>query len=175
MNKYWLNITNTILILVVVGFSLWLINKNFPPSNVLIIEAKLGQDLAMISRLGPEPRVKLEKDYQTVLETPIYFNLRTMPWYQQAEIYIIYEEFGQELVGLGGQIGPGFNYNLMKPVVIMDLTVGGANLKKAVFKFDLSNIYQQKNLSRFLISTQPVNKYNRGEFHIKTLKVILTR
>jgi len=172
MKQTWLKIINIFLVLSAIGLVLWLFNKNFSAYDTLIIEASLGEDKAEISRLGPDPRVKLENDYQIIYETPIYFDLRTLPWFEQAQVYLIYQEVGQELVGLGGRSGPAWQYEVLSPVVVTDLA---DNWHKAVFSFDLDKVYQQKNISRFLISTKSLDQENKGELRIRQLKVILSR
>lgn len=170
MKKTWLKIITIFLILSAVGVGLLLVNKNLPSHDVLIVEAVLGQDQPMISKLGPEPRVKIENGYQAVFETPIYFDLRSLPWFRQAQVYLVFQEDGLELEGIGGQVGSGWQYEVKKPIVVTKLDGGW---KKAVFEFDLNNIYQQKNIRRFLISAK--QNEDSGELRIKLLKIVLNR
>ncbi|MFA6254775.1 MAG: hypothetical protein WC675_01925 [Patescibacteria group bacterium] len=166
-------ITFILLILASGGLLLWLVNTNIPSSGELVVEMKLGKDQTMITQLGPAVRVKLNADYQTVLESPVYFDLRSMPWFTKAQVRLVYQEAGLELTGLGGQTGPGWGYDPQKPLVISDLAESEEGFQEAVFTFDLTKIYQQKNVRRFLIATDPTG--GGGELRIKSLKIILSR
>jgi len=165
-------ITFTLFALVTVGLLLWLANINIPYGGELIVEMKLGEDQPMITQLGPAVRVKSGAEYQTILETPVYFDLRSMPWFTQAQIRLVYQEAGLELAGLGGQTGPGWGYDLQKPLVFNDLVLAKEGWQEAIFNFDLTKIYQQKNIRRFLLATDPIGG---GELKIKNLKIILSR
>lgn len=169
MNKpLLLKIINIFLILTAIGFGLWLVNQNFPLSGQIEINAIAAKDQPMLSRLGPEVRVRQEKDYQVILETPVYFDLRFLPWFKQARVQLVFQAVGSKLLGLGGQTGPEWGYDVKKPVLINDL---GNGWQEAIFDFDLTKVYQQKNVRRFLISTDP----RQGELKIKSLKIILIR
>jgi len=172
MHKKLLKIINIFLILAAVGLGLWLINQNYPSSGQLQIEAVLDKDSPMISRLGPAVRVKIEKDYARVLETPIYFDLRSLPWFKQAQLELIFSKQGLALEGIGGQTARGWQYDVQKPILVTDL---GTGWQRAVFNFDLTKIYQQKNIRRFIISTQPTRGENDSSLNIKSLKLILNR
>ncbi len=163
-------LTFILLILTAVGLGLWLAYKNFPISGQLEIKAALGRDRPMISQLGPEVRVKLINDYQAVLESPVYFDLRSMPWFKTASLYLVFQEAGATLEGIGGQVGWGWEYQLQKPEVVNNL---GDGWDEARFSFDLKSIYQQKNIRRFLVSIGSAQE--DGELRIKSLKIILSR
>lgn len=169
MSKLSLKIITTILILSAIGLGLWLVNKNFPATGQLEIKAILGQDQPMISSLGPEPRVKLENDYQIILDSPVYFDLRSSRWFKIARVELVYQEIDRQLINIAGKTGPDWQYDEKEPTVILDLNNG---YKKAVFDFSLDNLYRPKNISRFLISTQGEI---RSELKIKSIKVILSR
>lgn len=158
------------LISIVGSFFFWLVIKNFPFYDQFKIEMKLGQDTSLVSSLGPPPRVKIETDYQKILESPVYFDVRTLPWYKTAQIYLIYQEAGQSLSGLGGQTAPGFNYNVQKPIIVHNLADGW---EKAVFEVNLNEVYQEKNFRRFLISTTQEDLITKGELKLKELKILL--
>ncbi|MAF13860.1 MAG: hypothetical protein CMI53_03135 [Parcubacteria group bacterium] len=173
MKKTWLKRISLVFAAITIGFAIWLVNINFPSYDALIIESELGQDLPAISKLGPEPRVKLVEGYQTVLESPIYFDLRAMPWFKEAQVHLIYKEEGLSLAGVGGQAGPGFNYDVKTATINTDQEDGW---QKAVFYFTLADVYSPKNINRFLISTEPTSLTDKeGELQIKQLKVILKK
>lgn len=169
MRRIWLKIINIFLVLVAIGFILWLLNKNVSYQGSFIIVMDFKKDQPMITRLGPGPRIKLENDYALILESPVYFDLRSLPWFKQAEVYLIFLEEGQKLEGIGGQVGEGWQYELQKPVVVID----EAGWQQAVFDFDLTKVYQQKNIRRFLISIQQTEE--GGKLKIKALKIVLKR
>ena len=79
MQKSLLKIIKALLVLACIGSILWLVNLNFPRSGELEINAVLGQDLSIVSSLGPPERARLESDYQAILDNQIYFDLRIMP------------------------------------------------------------------------------------------------
>ena len=171
MRKKWLKIINILLILGVISLIIWLVNLNFPYYDNLIVQLNPAKDQPMISRLGPEPRIKIEKDYYSILEGPVYFDLRSLPWFSQAKIYLIFKEEGLQFEGIGPQMGATWQYDVKKPYVVLDDADG---FKKAVFNFALFDIYQQKNVRRFLISVIPINPESKGELKIKDLKIILS-
>jgi hypothetical protein len=171
MTNRWLKIVNYFLFLSMIGLALWLINLNFPQSGFLLIQAKAGQNQPMLSQLGPEPRIKISQDNQIILEGPVYFDLRAMPWFSTANIYLIYKEGDQGLEGIAGKLGPGWHYKVEPALAISDLDNG---YKKAVFRFSLNKFYQEKNVTRFLVSTLPAESEIAG-LEIKQLKIILER
>ncbi len=167
--KKFLKTINILLILAAIGLVLWLINKNFPANGHLEITAVLGQDRPMISSLGPPARVRLEDDYQIILDSPVYFDLRSIRWWKKAQIELVYQEVTRRLLGIGGSTAEEWQYDVKKPVTVIDL---GNGWQKAIFYFDLNSIYQQKNIKRFLISS---DGQIRDELKIKSIKIILRR
>ena len=149
----------------------WLGLQNIPYLGVLTIEAKLGQSTPLISSLGPEVRTKLAGDYQAVLESPVYFEFRAMPWFNQAQILVVYETVGgHELLGLGRQTGPGFNYELQTATAVLN---SDGQTKKAFFVFKLAEFYQKKNIYRVLLDTNLHQSQSGSELRIKEIKVLL--
>ena len=153
----------------------WLGLVNYPFYGQMFITMELGHDTPQISSLGPPSRVHLANGYQQVFEGPVYFNVRTLPWYHRAQIFITYTEQGQTLTGLGGQTAPGFNYQVIAPMVVRIL---GDGSKKAVFDVNLSWVYEQKNFRRFLLELEPTQLDQvgeRGELQISEIRVLLLR
>ena len=166
MERKVLKIINILLILSAIGLGLWLLNKNFPRGD-LVVDLDLEKAQPMISALGPEVRIVTEDDYYIVLESPVYFDLRSMPWFKQADIYLVFQ--GQDILeGIGIQTGPGWSYEVREPVAVVEAEDG---FFKALFSFDLQDYYQQKNVRRFLIST----KAGEQDLKIKSLQVRLKR
>jgi len=172
MKNFLLKLISLTLILSAVGLGLWLINKNIPAYGSQVILLNFEKDQPMLSRLGPEVRTRVQEGLLEILESPVYFDLRSLPWFDQAYIYLIYKELGQELEGIAIQTAPepGWHYYLQKPVVVTESSDG---FKKAVFIFDLNNFYHQRNVRRFLISTKQLEE--KGGLKIQTLKIILNR
>jgi hypothetical protein len=155
--------------LVVTGGVLWLFNMNFPMSRQIEVNAVLGRDKPMISRLGPDPRLKIEDDYQIILENPVYFDLRSLSWFTQSRIEIVYQEWGRKLVGMAGKVGAEWQYLEIKPLMISDY---GDGWQQAVFSFDMTKLYHERNIRRFIISTEGETG---SQLKIKSIKVILLR
>ena len=151
----------------------WLCLESFPYLGVFRIEAVLGQSTPLISSIGPEVRTKLSGDYQTILESPVYFEFRALPWFTHAQVSVTYEPTGgHDLVGLGRHTGPDFSYTVQAPTAILRES---EQTKKAIFDFDLSSFYQEKNMYRVLIDTT-AHQYQVGsELHIKEIKILLSR
>jgi len=172
MNRTKLLIFTFLLVVSSVFLGLWLVIQNFPHYGIFKVEASLGENTSIISSLGPEVRTRLTAEGQEVLESPIYFDLRVMPWFNKAEVFITYEPVGDhDLVGVGRHTGPGFSYNLQIPDVVRELE--NSDLK-AIFIFDLNDFYQEKNIYRFLIDTSN-HQYQQGsELIIKELKIFLS-
>ncbi|MDX9893267.1 MAG: hypothetical protein RB292_02525 [Patescibacteria group bacterium] len=169
MNKRWFAIIKILVILLPLGLGLWLINKNVPVYGDLVINADFQHAQGALSLIGPEIRTKYQDGVLAILESPVYFDLRSLPWFKAARIYLTFKSQGAALEGLAPQVGPGWQYQLIKPMVIMDLDDGW---QKAVFEFNLTEIYQAKNVKRFLISTIPQTD---GGLLIKDLTIILVR
>ncbi len=172
MKNNYLKLIKLLLIVFSIFLFLFLINKNFPRSGQITVEMKLGKDLPAITKLGPEPRVILQNGFQSVLEGPVYFDLRSMPWFKEAIVIIVFLEEEMELEGIAGQSGPGWQYDIKEPFLVNDLEQG---LKIALFNFDLDELYQQKNIRRFLISLKPSGQRERPELKIYSLKIILNQ
>lgn len=148
---------------------LFLAIANYPFYGQQRIDMKLGQTTPLISQLGPEVRVVSEDDFQRILESPVYFDIRTMPWFNRAQIYVTFKEDNAIFEGVGGQTAPGFNYFLAEPIVRRHLS---GDWNKAVFDFNLNDVYQENNFRRFLLST---DNQEGGEVRIKDITVILFR
>lgn len=172
MKNSLLKFITLILILSAIGLAFWLVNQNVPAYGSQIIMLDFSKNQPMLSKLGPEVRTKNQDGLISILESPVYFDLRSMPWFSQAYIYIIYKEAGQELESMAVQTAPepGWHYYPQPPVVITETDDG---FKKAVFIFNLNDFFSQRNVRRFLISTKATEE--RGELKIKTLKIILSR
>lgn len=172
MKKVIFPFFNYILIALGVFLVIWLVINNIPHYGIFSVEATLGQSTSIISNLGPEVRTKVTDDYEAILESPVYFEVRAMPWYNKATVYVTYEPMGgHELLGIGRQTGPGFNYKVHLPLIIRDLE---NNNLKAIFEFNLNEFYQEKNVYRFLIDTSRHSYVGGDELRIKELKVIFS-
>ncbi len=176
MSKLTLKIINIFFILFSIGLLIWLINQNIPYYGNQIIKLDFTKDQPMVSRLGPEVRTKIVDGYLAVLESPVYFDLRSLPWFRTARIYFTFKNDGAQLEGVAPQVGPGWQYHLVEPLVTMDLEddlpANEAGWQKAVFDFKLDTVYQNKNVRRFLIST---NHEDQGKLLVKDLTIILER
>ncbi|MFA6410187.1 MAG: hypothetical protein WCW26_01270 [Candidatus Buchananbacteria bacterium] len=170
-HKKILKIIRLILTLGLVALLFWLTNKNFAGGGNLVVQATFGKDKPMISQLGPESRLRTEADYQTVLDDQVYFDLRSMPWFSKIRVSMVFLPVSRSLDGLGAQTGPGWQYDVKKPLLVSDL---GAGWQKAVFDFERDKVYHSKNVERFLILTKPTNQTS-GELKIKSIEVILSR
>ena len=148
----------------------WLGFKNFPFGGQFQIDMKLNHDTSLITKLGPPPRVEMALDIEKIYESPVYFDVRILPWYKKAQVHLGYQEDGQNLEGMGGQTAAGFNYHVINPTVKQNLE---DDWQEAVFDFNLSTVYQENNFYRFLISTTPEDDDIRGEMRIRDLKIIL--
>lgn len=150
----------------------WLVLANVPYLGVFKIEAQLGQSTPLVSSLGPEVRTKLVDNYQAVLESPVYFEFRALPWFNQARVIVVYQVVqGHDLVGLGRHTGPGFSYELQAPVAVLENQDGSA---KAFFDFDLTQFYQEKNIYRVLLDTTAHQHEVGSELRILAISVILS-
>src|SRR3989339_324978 len=87
--------------------------KNFPASGELVVLLPT-QNGRQISRLGPDPRIRISDGVQTILEGPVYFDVRVLPWFHTAKIELVYKENGQAFDGIAVQSAAGWNYNLIK-------------------------------------------------------------
>jgi len=170
MQKPLLKIVTLILILSAIGLGIWLINKNF--FQQLVIKSIPEKNQPMLSTLGPQDRVRIENDYQLILDSPVYFDLRTLPWFSRLRISLIYRPAGRELEGVGWQVGPGFQYQIKEPILSRSLADGW---QEAIFDLDLTKVYQQKNVKRFLISTLAAEGQERGELKIQSLELTVER
>ena len=167
MKTIGLKIIAIVLVLLALGLGLWLVNQNVPYYGNLIVNLDLARDQPMISKLGPAVRTIIQNDYLAILESPVYFDLRSLPWFKTARIYLTFKSQGATLAGLAGQVGPAWQYHLLEPLVVMDLSDGW---QKAVFDFDLRKLYRQKNVRRFLLST---SHQEDGQLLVKDLTIIL--
>ncbi|NUM25147.1 MAG: hypothetical protein HUU49_00815 [Candidatus Buchananbacteria bacterium] len=158
---------NICLVLGGLSLGLWLANVNIPYYGSLIIKLDQVKDQPMLSRLGPDVRISFNSDSFDILESPVYFDLRSMPWFSKALVYLTFRSKGDDLEGVAPQVGPDWQYHLQPPVTVIDLE---NDWHKAVFEFDLRKVYQEKNIRRFLVSTihQP-----GGSLEVSDLTIIL--
>jgi hypothetical protein len=143
--------------------------RNFPFDRELTVILPIKNE-RQISRLGPEPRVRISGSEQAIVEGPVYFDIRVLPWFRAAKIEIVYKENGQAFDGIAVQSAAGWNYDLIKPYSVEELDDGWS---KATIDFDLSGGYQVRNVRRFLIGTQQTNPDARGELTLRELSVKL--
>ena len=154
---------------IAVALFIWTTYRNFPLVGELII-ALPTENQRQITRLGPEPRVRITSTNQAILESPVYFDIRVLPWFHTANIEMVFQENGQTLDGIALQSAAGWNYNLKKPDTIEALADGWS---KATFIFNLAGGYQVRNVRRFLLSTRHSDPSVRGEMLIQSLHVTL--
>lgn len=143
--------------------------RNFPLDKELTVTLPT-KNQRQISRLGPEPRVRISGSEQAIVESPVYFDVRILPWFRAATIEMVYKENGQAFDGIAVQSAVGWNYNLIKPYSVEELDNGWS---KAIIDFNLSGGYQVHNVRRFLIGTQQTNPDARGELILRELSVKL--
>lgn len=170
--KHYHRIIYIVAIIPIMFLIIWLINQNFPRSGQKLISQNFFKDQPMISRFGPEGRIIIKNNLSVIVDHPVYFDLRTMPWFNQALIKIVYQSNGRELEGIAGQVGAGWQYDLKKPLLKKNLT---NNFFEADFIFNLNALYNQKNIRRFLVATKKIGDQNSNELIIKSLDIILTR
>ena len=169
MRKVFLHVLNLLLILAAIGLGLWLVNQNFPATNQLAVNATLGTDTPMLSSLGPPPRLTLDYPHQLILDTPVYFDLRSLPWFTRARVELRYREEGRTLVGLAGKVGEPWQYASFTPLLV---TTDEDGWQRAIFDVDLTGLMHPKNVRRFLIETTgPVGRALR----LKSLDITLER
>lgn len=143
--------------------------KNFPVDGELTVTLPTTNQ-RQITRLGPEPRIRITATNQAIVEGPVYFDIRVLPWFHTAKIEMVYQENGQALDGIALQSAAGWSYNLKKPDSVEVIADGWS---KAIFNFDLAGGYQVRNVRRFLIGTQQTDSTARGELTIQSLRVHL--
>ncbi|MFA6322669.1 MAG: hypothetical protein WCX71_04310 [Candidatus Buchananbacteria bacterium] len=171
MNKKY-RIIQILLVLPLIFLALWAINTNFPRNGQMTVKLNFNQSEPMVSKLGPEGRVKVVDNQAIIYDHPVYFDLRSMPWFNRAQIKITYLPNGRQLDGMAGQVGAGWQYDLIKPLMTKDV---GEGYLEANFVFDLDKVYDQKNVRRFLIASSPLAHSADNELKVKSIVIILNR
>ena len=169
-NKY-LKFYTTLFFVLAVLFGIWLLTKNIPYQGLYYIDTVAGKDLPVVSKIAPEVRVRINEDgSQSILKSPVYFDVRILPWYKRAKITLHYREIGKhKFEGVGRQTAPEFNYQLISPLLSERMNFGW---RTATFDVDLNGFYHEKNVYRFLIST---TQGGDGQVDINNLKIVLSR
>ncbi len=167
-----IKIIKYLLILAASGLIAWLVYVNFPLSGQLNINADFERDRPLLSRVGPAGRVETDGVTATILDSPVYFDLRALPWYRQLRIKITYQAENREFDGMGPQMGSGWDYAVAKPLSVIDEPNGD---QTAVYDFDFSGVYRPKNVIRFIISTKAGGDGGAGKIIIKNLSFTLKR
>jgi len=168
--KHLVKIINIFLIIAAAGVLLWLVNMNFLRSRQIDIKAEFGQDQPMMTRLGPDARLKIENGQEMILADPVYFDLRSLPWFNKMRLKIVYLESNRLLNGIGPQTAAGWQYDIAKPISINHRSDG---FVEAYYDFDLNKIYHKKNIRRFAISSSPSSSAAAGQIIIQSLNVTL--
>ena len=132
---------------------------------------RLGHDQPAVTRLGPPVRVIGEGELQIIRQGPVYFDLRSLDWYDQAVVELEYRDQGLTLQQMGIQAGEGFSYRLQSPVERQTLADGW---ERSAYQFDLHNAYALKNVRRFLLDVQPTQRTG-GELQLRSLRITLLR
>jgi hypothetical protein len=164
-------ITFFLFIFLVIIFAVFIVLMNFPLSGEITYQSKFNQSQPALSSLGPPVRIDIKNGEKVILANPVYFELRSMPWFTKAQVKIVYQQDNRELTGFGWQTAPGFNYQVIPNENIYQQ---GEDLV-ATFDLDLKNIYQQKNIRRFLIETSSYLPDGEGLLKIKSLEIKISR
>lgn len=158
--------------LLTVIFFLWLLNLNFPLSRQQMIILDFFNDQRQASRLGPGDRLRNDQGLAAIIDHPVYFDLRFLPWYSRAKMTVVFKENGRKLEGLGRQTGPGFSFSVEPPLSVNERSEGE---NEAVFIIDLDKVYTQRNITRFLIASKPEKSDTAGELTIRSFTITLIR
>jgi len=172
ITQHQFNILKYLVFISVIILGLWLINLNFPINGQRHLSLNFFQDQPMTSKLGPGDRLKQKDDLALIIDHPVYFDLRVLPWFNQARITLIYQSNGRLLEGLGYQTGPGFSFSVIKPISVKEID---QNFSEALFIFDLNKVFTLRNVTRFLIASQIDSENIENELIIKSLKINLLR
>ncbi len=164
-------VTSLVCATVATAIMLMLLALNFPLSGTMTTHATLGEDSKIISKFGPEVRVRMQGDYQEIIDSPVYFDYRFMPWFNSARIELVYRESGRTLTGLGLQNGPEFSYDVRREFESIDV---GDGFRRVSFDVSTDELYTHRNVTRFLIETKPVDDKG-GTFDLYSLTVQLWR
>jgi len=171
MNDKRYNRTLALVCLLVIAIVLVvLLNLNYPAGKELVISTDLTTDTRTVTRLGPSVRVVKHNEGLAVIESPVYLDMRILPGYNQAKFFVTYKSVDNNFKEMGIQTGPGFQYKTQKPLTITDLQDGW---KQAVFDWEFSSAYDEKNVIRFVLST--TGSSSQQPLIIKELKAVLRR
>ncbi|MDD2807041.1 MAG: hypothetical protein PHW95_00770 [Patescibacteria group bacterium] len=171
MNKYLLKFASIIFIILFIATISYLIFENFSFFSAQKIVLSTS-DQPMMTKLGPAVRVTNNDGVQNILAGPVYFDLRSMPWFTQATVYLTFKSAGINLENMAYQTGPGFQYQTVEPLLVEAI---GDGWTKATFSFEMSKIYQKRNVRRFLISVSPSDENHIKSLILKELTIYLNK
>lgn len=115
-------IIKIILILIPIITLAWLINRHYAFGGELVIKHDFSKKSAFISELYPSSRIKeISRDeqgryYQSIINEPVYFDLKMPRTFDQAVIRIKYKNSDIPIWNLGVQQSPIEGQYLLKPV-----------------------------------------------------------
>lgn len=171
MNKKILTIIQIFFSAIFILAVIFLVYKNGSFFGAQKIELSTFEQ-PMISRLGPPVRIVSNGETQKILEGPVYFDLRSMPWFKEATVYLIFKSDGLTLENMAYQTGPGFQYQTVEPVLVEKFA---DDWSRATFSFDLNAGYRNRNVRRFLISVSPNDDTHSKSLILKSLTLYLNK
>lgn len=136
-----------LIIAIFVVFPLYILVRNFPLSGTISQSANFSENSPFIFDIGPDPRVIKGPDALVILEGPIYFDTRVMPFFNEVRISITYQQRGLKLEGLGRQTGQGFSYEVLKPALLSEEN----GWITAEWDIRSDNFYTERNVTRVLL------------------------
>lgn len=91
-----------------VGLTLWIVQKNLPPGGRLIARMPAGEPSGFIGGLTPGDRVALAEEngrrYFALTDEPAYFRLARPRFFRQAVVRLHYRHDGEPLIELGARV-----------------------------------------------------------------------
>ncbi len=138
----------------VIGFFLWVFNQNIPLAGTKIITYNFRELNGAVSELYPrvrtiDPSQEPQKEGRTIIEDPVYFDVRTRVAYEKALVRMWYKNRSGREVSLGLRI-PGTDWKNVVASSPQKSREGEWEIIEA--EFDLSGIPLVQNKYTFLIS-----------------------
>ncbi|MBI4272649.1 hypothetical protein HY621_02250 [Candidatus Uhrbacteria bacterium] len=142
------------LVALVIGFFLWVFDQNIPFAGTKEITYNFRELNGVVSELYPRARAvnpseETEKEGRTIIEDPVYFDVRTRVAYEKARVVVWHKNGSGREVSLGVRI-PGTEWKNIVSDSPRRSHDGDWEILEE--EFDLSEIPLTQNKYTFLIS-----------------------
>lgn len=166
-----------LLVTSIVGFFAYVLNATIPFAGRAVLEYTAGTPHGRITRLHPQDRVLLvpilddTSIAESLIEDPVYFEIKTAVPYREAELEFVYRNRAGIQVSVGVRRGKEFESFDLVP--IQELPSRGI-WQRANARVNLAGVSREKNRYRMIIALPGISYDHPGSGDVLLSKMRIT-